>query len=77
MVHLRDDAYETSAIFMWCTGVKKVQKCSHSHTLVGIYSDGYRAGCILPWVNGVIPHLLPDDWTLEQNKRGKAPEEEC
>lgn len=30
-----------------------------------------------PGVCGVIPHLLPDDWMLEQNKRGKMPEEVC
>lgn len=48
-----------------------------SYTGTSILTVGYVACCIHPWVNGVIPHLLPDEWTLEQNKRGKTPEDEC
>lgn len=66
---------ETWVIFHWCKGVKVVQTCSYSGT--SILTAGYVACCIHPWVNGVIPHLLPNEWTLEQNKRGKTPEDEC
>lgn len=66
---------ETWVIFHWCKGVKVVQ--THSYSGTSILTVGYVACCIHPWVNGVIPHLLPDEWMLEQNKRGKTPEDEC
>lgn len=41
------------------------------------HTEGYGACCSHPWISGVIPCLLPDEWMLEQNKEGKMPEEEC
>lgn len=34
VVHLGHDTSEMRAIFVWCTGVKTVRKCSYMHELV-------------------------------------------
>ncbi len=63
-INLGLDTTETQTIFTWRTCIKSTE----IHKLASAAMATELV--IVSWVNGVIPHLLPDDWTLELNKRG-------